>query len=142
MHKTFYASGFLYLPQTQQILLQQGMNQTSPQWELIGGMSKKGESAEKAFARIVQEILHLKLPLKHVFPVYERNDGDNKLVILYADVTKAREFKPAKEHSFSWFTRKQVTKLPISSQTLQDIIVGQRVVDAKLRKSLGQHTFE
>lgn len=144
MHKAFYASGFLFHPPTQQILLQQQLNTSPALWSLVGGIHLVEESAEKAFQRIVQQFLKHKLPIKNIYPIYtyDREESEKNKAILYADIEEMIEFKPTKDFAFGWFTRKQIMKLPLDPQTKQDIVVGHRVIDAKTRKSLGEHTLE
>jgi hypothetical protein len=60
----------------------------------------------------------------------------------YAIVNKLEKFPDNAKTLFSWFTFKQIQKLHISNQIKQDIIVGQRVIDSAIRKSLGQQTIE
>lgn len=144
MHKAFYASGFLFHPPTQQILLQQQLNTSPALWSLLGGIYLVEESAEKAFQRIVLKLLKHRLPVTSIYPIYtyDREDAEKNKAILYADIDKQIEFRPTKELAFGWFTRKQIMKLPLDPQTKQDIIVGHRVIDAKTRKILGEHTLE
>lgn len=144
MHKAFYASGFLFHPPTQQILLQQQLNTSPVQWSLVGGIYLVEESAEKAFQRIILKLLKQKIPVTSIYPIYtyDREDAEKNKAILYADLERMIDFKPTKELTFGWFTRKQIMKLPLDPQTKQDIIVGHRVIDAKTRKILGEHTLE
>ena len=143
MHKVFYASGFLYHEPTQQILLQQAYDD-SPEWSLIGGVSLVRETAQEAFHRIAFSILRIKLSLESIYPVYTYNkrNFERKQVILYADIEDINHVKPGKDNVFSWFTRKQIQRLPLDLQTKQDLIVGQRVIDARMRKSQGIHVLE
>lgn len=138
MHKAFYASGFLYLPTTQQILLQQSKENsanTTSVWSLIGGKGYKTEHPHKTFHRIVHQLLKLKLNIKNIYPVYDYiNNTQNTIhYVVYAEVTKAKNFSPTPTYSFSWVTFKQTLKMPFHPQTKQNIIVGERVVKAKKR---------
>jgi len=145
MHKDFYASGFLYHPKSQQILLQQpNTADMGAEWSLFEGKSLNGETAERAFKRIIHSHLHLELKPKNIFPIYSyfHTDKGKHNYIHYAIVRKLETFPNTKKTLFSWFTFKQVQKLHISDQIKQDIIVGQRVIDSAMRKSLGQQTIE
>src|SRR4030067_1565215 len=142
MHKDFYASGFLYHPRSQQILLQQinSANNDST-WSLLGGSNKKKENFEEAFLRIINSHLKLKLKPSFIHPVYDYfNIGKNKKIyIYYANVSKRGKFK-GKKKIFSWFTFRQIQKLPIPEQIRHDIVVGQRVIESSIRKRLGFRT--
>lgn len=143
MHKVFYASGFLYHEPTQQILLQQAYDD-SPEWSLIGGLSLVQETAEEAFRRIAFAVLNIKLSLESIYPIYTYNkrNFERQQVILYADIDNINRIKGRKDTVLSWFTRKQIQKLPLDPQTRQDLIVGHRVIDARMRKSQGIHVLE
>lgn len=145
MHKDFYASGFLYYPPTQQILLQQRPTTHSPSaWFLLGGKNLIEETSEVAFQRIVNRIIQVKLTLSAIHPVYMYfHEGMGKHhCILYAEVKKMGKQTDTKEKKFGWFTRKQILKLDLDEQTRQDITVGQRVIDAEQRRRLGQRTLQ
>lgn len=140
-----YASGFLYHAKTDQILLQQlPTSDSSPVWSLFSTTEPKQAAPEKIFAALIKKVLKIPLDPKKIHEVYTyaTKKGDGDCAILYAEITKMQEFKPVKGTRFAWFSRKQITKLPLSSQSKQDVIVGTRVIDASVRKSLGQHTLE
>ncbi|HUD05282.1 MAG TPA: hypothetical protein VMR59_04840 [Patescibacteria group bacterium] len=144
MHKDFYASGFLYHPKTQQILLQQpNTASTETEWSLFEGECLVKETAGEAFKRIIYSHLHLELKPKSIFPIYSYfHEGKGKNNFLhYAIVRKLEKFPDSKKALFSWFTFKQIQKMHIPDQIKQDIIVGQRVIDSAMRKSLGQQTI-
>lgn len=142
MHKDSYASGFLYHPSTRQILLQQQKQtrDTTPLWSLLGGIGKSSDNAQITFQRVVHKLLHIKLKLNTIEPVYVYfyKDTDKNHSILYAEIAKTKNFSSKRGIKFSWFTFKQILKLQLDEQTRHDIIVGQRVIDAKERKRLGQ----
>jgi len=142
MHKDSYASGFLYHPSTRQILLQQQKQtrDTTPLWSLFGGIGKSSDNAQITFQRLIQKLLHIKLKLNTIEPVYVYfyKDTDKNYSIVYAEIAKTKNFSSKRGIKFSWFTFKQILKLQLDEQTRHDIIVGQRVIDAKERKRLGQ----
>ena len=141
MAHALYASGFIFHPPTQQILLQQ----TSPEtvWSLIGGTHVSTETAEKAFQRIVKSVLKINIALSSIHPIYAyiREDMGRKHSILFAEILDIKKIPTKKGTLFTWFSRKQITKLPLDPQTKQDIIVGQRVIDSRLREVLGEHNL-
>ena len=139
MHRPFYASGFLYHPASQQILLQQPITSPNPSpWALFEGAPVGKETPEKTFQRLVAKSLSLKLNLRDIYPVYFYRGGGQDRHIIYAQIKTAKNFPPKKGVTFGWFSFKQVNKLAISVQAKHDIAVAQRVIAALVRKSLGQ----
>jgi len=138
MHKSFYASGFLFEPKTQQILLYQPAtkNETPALWSTVGGISRGKEDALSAFKRIAQENLKTRLNLKKVYPVYDyfNNKLEKKNYVFYAEVESLKKIQPLHGGNFSWFTFKQISKLPFSKETKNDIIVAERVIKAHARE--------
>lgn len=139
MHKVFYASGFLYRPQSQQILLQQftpDSPTSSSVWSALVGVNKNGEEASIAFQTVVRDMLKIKLVTELIYPVYDYFHTENKKLyyVFYAEVGESQDVHPPKGNVFSWFTFKQTLKLPFTQQAKQDIIVVQRVIQAKFRE--------
>jgi ADP-ribose pyrophosphatase YjhB (NUDIX family) len=145
MHKDFYASGFLYYPRTQQILLQQeNTADLEPTWSLFGGDSSNGESSAEAFKRIIHSALRLDLKLNTICEIYSyfHEEKHKDSVVHYAKVRKMEKFAGNKNITYAWFTFKEIQKLRIPDKVKQDIIVGQRVIDSAIRRSLGQQTID
>lgn len=135
MQTTFYASGFLYNLKTHQILLQESKkDDTTPAWSMLGGESKEGEDAQVAFQRIVKKLLGISLKPKDIYPIYDyfHNTKNKTHFVFYAEVGNIRGFNPKKD-SLSWFKFSETVKLPFTTQTKQDIVVGERVINAKWR---------
>ncbi len=143
MHKAFYASGFLYHPPTQQILLQQRKTKTEGPvaYAMIGGINRPAEKADKTFQRHIHKLLNLRIKPALVHQVYEyhHKEMNKHHIVMYAEVT---EIEKISNKNCTWFTFKQIMKLPLSEQAKHDITVGQRVIDSRKRKSLGQQTLE
>lgn len=150
MHKKFYASGFIYHPSTNQILLQQNnidplrsepKPPTSTTWSLIGVLYPEDEKPEASFKNIILELLGIKV--KNVYPVYSySNEGmDEFQYIVYSRLSKFQNFSPQNGLIFEWFSFKDVLKLRVAEQTKHDIVVGLRVIEAAKRRSMGEHTF-
>lgn len=144
MHKDFYASGFLYNPQSQQILLQQQItaDENSP-WGLLENEVVNGDFGEKVFKDLIQKHLKVRVSLKNILYIYTRyaEGTDKNHSIYYVEVRRLRKKLSSKKFRFAWFTFKQVGKLNISEQVEHDIMVGKRVIDSAVRKSLGQQTI-
>lgn len=144
MHKSFYASGFLYHPYTHQILLQQNNSllNTASSWLLFEGLCAEKEGPESLFKTIILKLLGIKIDT--VFPVYSYfNESTNKnQYIVYSKLRTLQNFSSKNGVAFSWFSFKEVIKMRIKEQTKHDIVVGQRVIEAAKRKSRGEHTFQ
>lgn len=144
MHKDFYASGFLYNPQSQQILLQQPITaDENSQWGLLENEVVGGGFGEETFKELVLRHLNVKLSLRKIFYIYTRyaSGTEKNHSIYYAEVRKLRKSLQSKKHRFNWFTFKQIYKLNIPEQVEHDIMVGKRVIDSEVRRSLGQQTI-
>ncbi len=135
MHKTFFASGFLYHLPSEQILLQHDKSLSSL-WSLFEEQGNKNENPISVFQKAVYNKLHIKLHEKIIYPVYDyfKKDTGANYYIFYAQIALKNKENFSKNNSLTeWLTFKQVTKLPLSDQAKQDIIVTQRVIKAKAR---------
>lgn len=137
MHKSFYASGFLYSLKTHQILLlsSKTKDDTSSVWSTPGGESKEGEQALVAFQRIISKILNINLQKKHIYPIYDYfHETLNKVnYVFYGEVGKTRIFNASKKGIPSWVSFSETLKLSFTVRTKQDLVVGERVINAKWR---------
>lgn len=137
MHKHFYASGFLYHPQTEQILLQQvsASKTPVPLWYMIGGVALKNEEPLDTFLRCMHALITVKLDAKRVFPVYDyfHNSHNSMHYVFYAEIKKLIPLEQADKRGLSWLTFKQTTKLPFDAQSKQDVIIAERVIKAQAR---------
>lgn len=133
MHKGFYASGFIYSLPTQQILLQQ-VNNTSF-WLLFGDKSRKDEKPIHTFRRVISQQLKIKISPKIIYSIYDYfQEQDKNHHIFYAQIdNKGKKLRVRKGFIVEWFTFKQLSKLQLAQQAKQDIIVGQRVIQAAAR---------
>lgn len=142
MHKSFYASGFLYSIKAHKILLLQSpaKDDLVSSWTMLGGAGNEGEEAQLAFQRIVRESLDIDLKTDHIYPIYDyfHDDLDTTNYVFYAEVKQPQDFKSDKENSPSWVSFAETVKLLLSGHTKQDVIVGERVINAKWRIDTGQ----
>lgn len=144
---SFYVSGFLYSLKTHQILLLQSTkeNDISSFYSLLGGESKEGEEAQVTFQRIISKLLNINLKVKHIYPVYDYfHNARNKInYVFYAEVGSTKSFNNFKNGSLSWVSFRETLKLPFTTQAKQDVVVGERVINAKWRddeaKKASQH---
>lgn len=133
---SFYTSGFLYSLKTHQILLLQPKQKTEdPSWSMLGGESINGEEAQIAFQRIVNKLLNINLKPKDIYPIYDyfHNTRNKFNYVFYAETQDTKVFNKFKKGNLSWFTFSETVKLLLTSQTKQDVVVGERVINAKWR---------
>jgi len=137
VHKSFYASGFLYSLKTHKILLlhSEQKDDVSSSWSTLTGESKQGEDAKIAFQRIIGELLKLNLEPKDIYPIYDYLHGTEDKVnyVFYAQVKNPQEFDSPLDGAYSWVAFSEISKLLFASHTDQDVIVGERVINLMLR---------
>lgn len=119
MSKSNHLSGFLYHPASQQILLQQ---KTDGEWTLL-------------------EEFSLMVKPKTLLPIYDYVAKGQKCIVSYAKVKNLSAVPAKKGHTYQWFSLKEISKLPLSAQTKQDLIVGRRVIDSQTRRDAGERTI-
>ena len=143
MNNNTYSSGFIYCPSTQKILLQRNSKETDSKWTLFGASSEGKETGEETFRRLIKEFLKISIKPKDVYYIYDYHHVamNKKHNISYAEVDKQIEIKPKNDFTFGWFSIQEISKLPLSPQTKQDIIVGKRVIDSADRKKAGEQTI-
>ncbi|MBU3978785.1 hypothetical protein KKE68_03745, partial [Patescibacteria group bacterium] len=94
MHNNFYASGFLYHPPSQQILLQQkvSIDNMSSEWLLFGGVYQEKEDPEELFRNLVLDLLDMEI--REVLPVYSylNENSDEFQYIVYSQLGELRNF--------------------------------------------------
>ena len=136
--KSFYASGFLYSLKTHQILLLKSHQKDSIDflWSTLGGESSEEEKAQTAFQRIINELLNLNLKEKDIYPVYDyfHDERDENNFVFYAEVKNSQEFDSFKGETFTWVAFDETSKLLFTAHSKQDVIVGERVINAKWRE--------
>jgi hypothetical protein len=137
MHNVFYASGFLYHPLTQQILLQQ-LNEDDATFSTFIGKNKKNETAVDTFKRIIEAQLDVSLSTDDINEVYDyhHDNLEEHYYFLYATVNDT--IPTASHKGVTWVTLKQLPKLKLHALTRQDIIVGQRVINLFARQEADQ----
>lgn len=117
-------------------MLQSGQkNDVSPFWSTLGGEGKEGEETQVTFQRIISKLLHINLKVKDIYPVYDyfHNTRNKVNYVFYAEVEKTKMFN-ASRGNLSWFSFHETLKLSFTTQTKQDIVVGERVINAKWRE--------
>lgn len=114
----------------------QQQNSSDFLWSTIEGECSKDEEAQAAFQRIVSESLNLELKPKNIYPIYDYfHDGKDKInYVFYAEIKTPREFESFKGSAVSWVAFGEISKLLFTEHTKQDVIVGERVINAKWRE--------
>lgn len=145
MNKKYYSSGFLYHPASEQILLQQE-NPTDPTstWSLLGGTCTDKETIIENFKHVAHTLLKLNLrgsAIHSVYDYFHQAMGKNHFVS-YAVVDKLVKFPSNQKTAFAWFDLREISKLKLTPQTKQDIIVSRRVIEANVRKNTGERYIE
>lgn len=134
----FYVSGFLYNPKTHQILLLKVQKEGSEDflWSTLGGESNGQEEAPATFQRVINKLLGLDLKTKDIYPIYDYSyDKKDKInYVFYAQIKNPKQFKQPKEGVFAWVAFSEISKLFFTPNSKQDIIVGERVINAKYRE--------
>ena len=133
MHKSFYASGFLYHSPSQQILLQVDNTHDTLSYSLFSGIGSIEESAPSVFQRILQQDLGVLIPLTSINPIYDyyyAKFGKNHF-IQYAQVENMalHETSPTR-CTTGWIALKKLSKCTLTEQIRHDIIIGERVIRA------------
>ncbi len=137
MHKVFYASGFLFHPRSQQILLQQ--SESGEKLSLFSGSGNAGETPEQAFQRVISEKLGLELKPQNIHPIYnyDHSESNKNYFVFYAEVRSQIDEQVLDDGtSAMWFNFKKLYKSKLTKDLLQDLVVGQRVINASLRINL------
>ena len=143
MLKNIYASGFLFHPASQQILLQQAVSSlpTLSPWSLLNGFYTQDENPDSVFKNAVSDLLGVQVHIAYpVYSYFNENTGMSQF-IFYSELPRIQDFVTQEGLTFSWFSFKNVLKLNTSEQTKHDIVVGKRVIEASERRRLGLHTF-
>ena len=133
MHKPFYASGFLYHSNSQQILLQQQKTGEINHLTFFSGSSHNGTSPQIVFQKCVEKALGVPIKTTSIHPVYDYIH--DKLVedfIFYVDVSDTVTKTYASKTKTGWIALSKIAKSSMSEQTRHDIVVGERVIRADI----------
>lgn len=135
MHKSFYASGFLYHSPSQQILLQQYSADDAKPLALFRARGHKGEDPVAVFQRFIQETLGISLKSASIVSVYDYvHDELGDQFIFYVDTKNLIAPPPNRSGSVGWYQLAKLSKLNLAEQTRHDIIISERVIRAAMEK--------
>lgn len=122
VHKSIYASGFLYHSPSQQILLQQLTRDADTMYELFGGSCDTDTDPVTVFQKSVEKALGKKVTASSIHAVYDYiHEGHGEHFIFYAEVSDP-------DAGAGWFSLSRLSKHVMSEQTRHDIVVGERVI--------------
>jgi hypothetical protein len=143
MHKISYASGFLFHPRSQQILLQQISSENEkPLWSLFSKECPSEQLSEENFKDTFSKIFSLDIKKRNIHMVYSYySEESGNQQILYAEIRKLQE-SICENSIYRWFSQRDIARLNIPKQAKHDIIIGFRVIESSTRKKLGQRTID
>ena len=131
MHNSNYASGFLYHPSTEKILLQlTPENRDASLWSLFSDRQTVEDQAD-FFQKIIFDQLRILLQLTAIVPIYDymRPARRETHFIYYAEVERDdMKLRPKRGCTVRWFTQKEIMKLSLPPQVRHDIMIGTRVI--------------
>jgi len=131
VHNSNYASGFLYHPSTEKILLQlTPENRNASLWSLFSDR-QTDEDRSDFFQKIIFDQLRILLQLTAIVPIYDymRPAQRETYFIYYAEVKSVdMKLRPKRGCTVRWFSLKEITKLALPPQVRHDIMIGTRVI--------------
>lgn len=129
MHKSFYASGFLYHSPSQQILLQQSTHDNTETFDLFRGKNKNGNDPKIVFQQCVEKALKTTIAASSVHTVYDYvHDTLGEQFIFYVEITGQIPTSYKANANQTWVLLSKLAKLAMNEQTRHDIIIGERVI--------------
>mgnify|MGYP001613962723 CR=1 FL=1 len=129
VHKSFYASGFLYHSPSEQILLQQLQNGTDITLVLFSGTSRKGNTPQAVFQRCVEKALGVTLDAASIHPVYDYiHHRLGEQFIFYVEIGGSMPGAYPSKNKTDWVSLSKLSKCNMSEQTRHDITIGERVI--------------
>ena len=139
VHNANYASGFLYHPSTEKILLQlTPENRDASLWSLFSDRQTVEDQAD-FFQKIIFDQLRILLQLTAIVPIYDymRPARRETHFIYYAEVEHDdMKLRPKRGCTVRWFTQKEIMKLSLPPQVRHDIMIGTRVIRSIVDKRM------
>ena len=125
--KTFFSSGFLYNPETREVLLHKrdGNTNVHPhKWTFFGGSSEGEETPVQTFIREMHEELDIKLSDTEAIPLcdYLNVERDTHRYVFYVVSDKKKEEMVLGEGAdFDWIPLRKVFEYDLTSMTRDDL---------------------
>ena len=123
----FYAGGFLYNPETKEVLLHKrdGNTDINPhKWAFFGGLSEGDEAPMQTFIREVREELGLSLSDEDVSPLRDYLNverGTHRYVFCVISETKKEDMILGEGADFDWIPREKVFEYDLTDMTRDDL---------------------
>ncbi|MBI4066589.1 hypothetical protein HY411_02635 [Candidatus Gottesmanbacteria bacterium] len=131
MHKSFYASGFLYHSPSRQILLQQLTRGSNTNLVLFREKSHNGQDPQTVFQHCIEKALGIKIAATSIHSVYEYvHDTLGEQFVFFIEGSGISPATYPSNTNAGWFSLAKLAKLTMSEQTRHDIIIGERVIRA------------
>lgn len=125
--KTFFAGGFLYNPQTKEVLLHKRDSNTNvnpDKWAFFGGTSQDGENSVQTFIREIKEELGITLEASEVIPLcdYLNTDrGTHRYSFYVISDAKKEDMVLGEGSDFDWVPLDTVFRLDATQKTFDDL---------------------
>lgn len=133
VHKPFYASGFLYHQPTHQILLQQFQQGDDLKHVLFGSVSHNGHDPLSVFQHCVETLLGVKINTSSIHPIYDYiHERLGEHFIFYIEVSDMTPKVYKSKNKTGWISLAKLGKCKMSEQTRHDIVIGERVIRARI----------
>lgn len=136
MHKSFYASGFLYHSPSRQILLHTLTQGDQTKLVLFRGQSDKGNDPQAIFQHAVEKTLDTTIKASTIHAVYDyMHNRLGEHFIFYAELTGVTPKSYKTDTHTGWIPLAKLSKYPMSEQTRHDIMIGERVIRSLIKPS-------
>lgn len=130
VHKSFYASGFLYHSASRNILLQQSIQKNIKTLTLFRKKSTATDPKAE-FHEYLKKMLGIAIPLSSIFSVYDyTHSALGEQYIFYALLPNKASIESISPPNTEWIPLAKLTKYPMTEQTRHDIIIAERVMRA------------
>lgn len=129
MHKSFYASGFLYHLPSNQILLRKLTKGDKDVFLLFRRRSFKNYDPQTVFLREVETRLETSISSSSINTVYDYiHSSLGEHYIFYVELKGKVPASYQVNNLSGWFPLAKLSKYPMSEQTRHDIVIGERVI--------------
>ena len=123
----FYSGGFLFNPQTREVLLHKrdGNTENNPyKWAFFGGLNEGVESAEEAFIREMKEELNIDIALDEVQKLCDYLNierGTHRSIYFVESELDKSEMTLDEGEDFEWIALDKVFEYDLTEKTVLDL---------------------
>ena len=129
MHKSFYASGFLYHLHSRQILLRKQHSGNEVSHVLFRGKCHKNQDPQLVFQRSLEKTLGVAISAATIRPVYDYIHEDlGEHFIFYVEITDVTLPNYISMYQIGWLPLSKLAKYLMNEQTRHDLLIGERVI--------------